>query len=80
MGFELGQTAVIVEIPEALPAVGQWRARFDTSAAVGVPPHVTIVFPFLALKAITACRADHRHRAASPGSDRAGEVLPEDGG
>jgi 2'-5' RNA ligase len=54
MGFELGQTAVIVEIPEALPAVGRWRARFDTSAAVGVPPHVTVVFPFLALTAITA--------------------------
>jgi hypothetical protein len=69
MGFELGQTAVIVEIPEALPAVGRWRARFDTSAAVGVPPHVTVVFPFLALKAITAADRDVQFLGAEPVAD-----------
>lgn len=58
-GYVPGQTALLVEIPEAQPAVGAWRARFDTSAAVGVGPHVTVLFPFLALPSITAAeRAD----------------------
>lgn len=53
MPFPPGLTAVIVEIPEAGSAVGSWRARFDTSARLGVPPHVTVLFPFLHLAAMT---------------------------
>lgn len=48
------QTALLVEIPEAQAEVGPWRARFDTSAALGVGPHVTILVPFLALPTVTA--------------------------
>ena len=40
------QTALIAEIPAAEPVVGQHRARLDRSAALGVPAHVTILFPF----------------------------------
>ena len=57
--FTRGQTALLIEIPEVQPAVGAWRARFDTSAAVGVGPHVTVLFPFLPLPAVSAAdRAD----------------------
>ena len=47
MTYKYGQTAVIVPVPAAEPAVWSWRTRFDTSAHFGVPAHVTVVFPFL---------------------------------
>lgn len=34
-------------VPEAEPAVGALRLAHDPSAAVGVPAHITILFPFL---------------------------------
>ncbi|MFF9063827.1 2'-5' RNA ligase family protein [Streptomyces sp. NPDC014891] len=46
-GFQAGQTALIVRIPEAEPAVRAWRERFGGSARVEVPAHVTVLFPFL---------------------------------
>jgi 2'-5' RNA ligase len=57
--FLPGQTALLIEVPELTPAVGRWRAEFDPSAALGVGPHVTILFPFLPMPALTpADRAD----------------------
>jgi hypothetical protein len=41
------RTALIIPVPEAEPAVGAIRAGHDPSAALGVPAHVTILFPFL---------------------------------
>jgi 2'-5' RNA ligase len=41
------QSALIVEVPEAEPAVGQHRARLDASAPLGIPAHVTVLFPFM---------------------------------
>lgn len=52
--FNRGQTALLADIPEAQSVVGAWRARFDTSAAAGVGPHVTVLFPFRTLPSITA--------------------------
>jgi len=40
------RTALIVAIPEAEAAVGALRLTGDSSAALGVPAHVTILFPF----------------------------------
>jgi len=40
------RTALIVEVPEAEPAVGALRLEHDSSAALGVPAHITILFPF----------------------------------
>ncbi|MEU1199661.1 2'-5' RNA ligase family protein [Streptomyces sp. NPDC005813] len=45
--LQAGQTGLIVRIPEADPAVRAWRERLDPSARVGVPAHVTVLFPFL---------------------------------
>jgi 2'-5' RNA ligase len=42
------RTALIVAIPEAEPAVGALRLEHDWSAPLGVPAHVTILFPFAA--------------------------------
>jgi hypothetical protein len=45
--FEVGETALMVGVPEAEPVVARWRERFDSSAAFGVPAHVTVLYPFL---------------------------------
>ncbi len=42
------ESALVVVVPEAEPLVREWRLRHDTSAAVGVPAHITILFPFVA--------------------------------
>jgi 2'-5' RNA ligase len=42
-------TALIVPVPEAEPWVADLRARFDPSAAEGVPAHVTVLVPFAPL-------------------------------
>lgn len=40
-------SAVIVTVPEAEPAVGAHRDRLDSAARLGVPAHVTVLFPFV---------------------------------
>jgi hypothetical protein len=42
-----GTTCLVVPVPEAEPVVGPWRATLDPSAAWGVPPHVSVMYPFL---------------------------------
>jgi 2'-5' RNA ligase superfamily len=50
-------TALIVEIPEAEPAVGPLRDRLDPNARLGVPAHITVIYPFAPAEAIdTAAR------------------------
>jgi hypothetical protein len=41
------RTALIVPVPEAEPQIGELRLAHDSSAARGVPAHVTVLFPFL---------------------------------
>lgn len=48
------RSAVIVTVPSAEHAVGQYRAQFDSAAALGVPAHVTVLFPFVPPHAIDA--------------------------
>jgi hypothetical protein len=42
-----GESAVVVPVAAAEAVVSQWRERFDTSAAQGMPAHVTALYPFL---------------------------------
>lgn len=42
------QTALIVPVPQAEPAVSRWRAVLDRAASCGIPAHVTVLYPFLA--------------------------------
>lgn len=39
------ETALLVEVPEAEPAVARLRLAHDPVAARGVPAHVTVLFP-----------------------------------
>jgi 2'-5' RNA ligase len=41
------QSALLLPVPAAEPAVGAHRARLDPSARDGVPAHVTVLYPFL---------------------------------
>ena len=45
-------SAVVVPVPEAEPRVGVLRAALDPSATLGVPAHVTILYPFVPPAAI----------------------------
>lgn len=47
-----GQSGLIVEVPEAEAAVGRHRERLDVSASLGVPAHITVLFPFVPATAI----------------------------
>jgi 2'-5' RNA ligase superfamily len=41
------ESALLVTVPAAEPVVARHRSRLDTSAAVGVPAHITVLYPFL---------------------------------
>jgi hypothetical protein len=41
------ESALLVTVPAAEPAVARHRSRLDTSAAVGVPAHIAVLYPFL---------------------------------
>ena len=60
-----GRSAVIASIPLPAP-LAAIREAGDASAAVGVPPHVTILFPFLPAGSLSASvRSDLAAVAAS---------------
>lgn len=44
---DLRQSALLLLVPAAEPAVGEHRARLDASARDGVPAHLTVLYPFL---------------------------------
>ncbi len=45
--FSADATAFVVAVPEAEALVAGLRARFDPSAALGVPAHITVLHPFM---------------------------------
>jgi 2'-5' RNA ligase len=49
----MNQSALVVVVPEAEPLVGGLRARFDPSALMGMPTHITILFPFMPVDLLT---------------------------
>lgn len=46
---DVEQTALVVPFPALDDLLGPHRRRLDPSAALGIPPHVTIVYPFAPL-------------------------------
>jgi 2'-5' RNA ligase len=76
--YQPGETALLAVIDEAEPLVGHWRRRFDSGAALGIPPHVTVLYPFLAVERIaspvldelTIVLGDHRSFAVRFGECR----------
>jgi len=44
----------LIRVPEAEPLVGDWRRRFDPSAVLGIPAHITVVYPFVPVEEVDA--------------------------
>lgn len=49
----MSSTALLVPVPRVGPLIAPWARRFDPSTARGVPPHVTVFFPFLPTREIS---------------------------
>jgi len=47
------ESALLVRIPTAEPAVSRHRNNYDPAARVGVPAHVTIAYPFKPVELLT---------------------------
>jgi 2'-5' RNA ligase len=43
----VGRSALVIRVGEAEPIVSATRARHDSSAAAGMPAHITLLFPFV---------------------------------
>ena len=50
---EMSQTALIVEVPEAEAVVGNLRTRFDGVSLLGMPAHITVLYPFIEKQELT---------------------------
>jgi 2'-5' RNA ligase len=59
----MAESAFVVLVPEAEACVSELRGRFDASSHIGVPAHVTILVPFMALDQITSTILIHAHAA-----------------
>jgi len=49
----MAESAFAVNVPEAEPYVGALREQFDPSAKLGVPAHITVLYPFMSPEQIT---------------------------
>ena len=58
-------SGVIVEVPEAETVVGSYRMRLDANARLGVPAHITVLFPFAEPDDITAEMLGRLHDIAA---------------
>lgn len=56
-------SAFIVPVPQAEPLVGDLRRRFDATAALGVPAHITVLVPFMDPRQITPEVLEQAQRA-----------------
>jgi 2'-5' RNA ligase len=52
----VGETAIVIAVPEAEPAIEHLRRQHTTSGAEGVPPHVTLIYPFADSELLGAAR------------------------
>lgn len=59
------QSALILRVPEAEPFVAALRERFDPVARLGVPAHLTLLFPFAAPERTTPQMLDAARAIAS---------------
>lgn len=61
----MSQSAFIVEVPEAEPYVAALRERLDPSARLGLPAHVTLLYPFMAPERIGSAVLDRARAIAA---------------
>ncbi len=43
----MAATVIIVPVPQAQPAADPWRRRYTEDGAAGMPPHITLLSPFV---------------------------------
>ena len=48
------QTGLVLHVPEVRSIVGPIRRKHDPAASVGMPPHVTLIYPFMDSRAFDA--------------------------
>lgn len=48
-----GTSALVIEVPQAEELVGPFRQRYDPVAPLGMPAHITVLFPFVGVEDIT---------------------------
>ena len=65
----MAESAFIARVPEAEPYVALWREQFDPSAKLGVPAHITLLYPFMSPELISAAVLE-RARAAVTATHR----------
>jgi 2'-5' RNA ligase len=73
----MAESAFAVNVPEAEPYVRTLRERFDPTARLGVPAHITVLYPFMSPELITGTVLGKVRRAfssASPFSFRLAEI------
>jgi 2'-5' RNA ligase len=56
-------SAFVIAVPGAQALVGALRARFDESAALGAPPHITLLMPFMDPRDVTQAVLARAQRA-----------------
>jgi 2'-5' RNA ligase len=61
----MAESALIVRVPEAEALVGALRGRYDESARLGVPAHITVLFPFMSPERIDASVLERIRRVAA---------------
>jgi 2'-5' RNA ligase len=50
------ETAVVIAFPELSPVVDEWRERTsDDRTSIGIPPHVTLLHPFVPAEEVDDC-------------------------
>lgn len=42
----MAESVILIPIPRADPIVTKWRKKYDEVALHGIPPHITLLFPF----------------------------------
>ena len=51
--YVTGSTGIVITVPESDELVRAVRERYDPARAFGVPPHVTVLFPWLSQPSVT---------------------------
>jgi 2'-5' RNA ligase len=54
----VNESAVLVPVLDTGPLVRELRLQYDPSAKAGVPPHITLMFPFLPPSELTEAKVD----------------------
>jgi 2'-5' RNA ligase len=71
VGVVMAESAIIVAVSEAEPLVGELRAQFDSASKLGIPAHITVLYPFLPPERLTQLILEGVHSALA-------EVQPFD--